>query len=463
VGLRKASTTTETVAPAKAPAVQDGELKTSYLGKMMIKHKVLDAGLPESAVESVAESLPDRVTETAVDAQLAALKATLGIVERAGLTPQHTVQVTQESRQKKIDALDAFFAGDYTKGYHSFREAFIDFTGTRPMAFGEDFNRTVLRESFGGAQGGYDSSTRSTESMDSTSWNLVLGDSITRRLIAEYSQPSLQTWRQIATTVPVNDFRTQRVERVGGYGTLPVVNQGQPYQPLTSPTNEEATYAITKKGGTEDVTLEMIANDDIRAIQKIPTKLGLAAAQTLFRFVWDTFVLNAATSYDSTALFHASHGNTDTNALSQSNLSVGRKKMRKQTAYGDATDVLSIVPKILLVSSDLEELAFQLCTSAVAIPATPAGPTDTPNIHQGLTPIVLDYWSSATGWFLGADPGMTPTLEVGFYQGRQDPELFTQADPSVGSVFNADKITYKIRHVYSGTVLDHRGLYRGNA
>jgi hypothetical protein len=58
---------------------------------------------------------------------------------------------------------------------------------------------------------------------------------------------------------------------------------------------------------------------------------------------------------------------------------------------------------------------------------------------------------------------MTPTLEVGFYQGRQDPELFTQADPSVGSVFNADKITYKIRHVYSGTVLDHRGLYRGNA
>src|SRR5207244_8217997 len=120
---------------------------------------------------------------------------------------------------------------------------------------------------------------RSTESMDSTTWNLVLGDSITRRMVAEYGQPSLQTWRQIvSSTPPVNDFRQQKIERIGGYGTLPAVNQGAPYQPLASPGNEEVTYTITKRGGTEDITLEMIANDDIRAIQRIPGKLGLAAA-----------------------------------------------------------------------------------------------------------------------------------------------------------------------------------------
>jgi hypothetical protein len=54
-------------------------------------------------------------------------------------------------------------------------------------------------------------------------------------------------------------------------------------------------------------------------------------------------------------------------------------------------------------------------------------------------------------------------IELGFYQGRQDPELFVQNDPTVGSVFTADKLTWKIRHIYGGTVVDYRALYRGNA
>jgi hypothetical protein len=57
---------------------------------------------------------------------------------------------------------------------------------------------------------------------------------------------------------------------------------------------------------------------------------------------------------------------------------------------------------------------------------------------------------------------MCPTFELGFYQGREDPELFTQSDPNFGSVFDADKVTWKIRHIYSGAVLDYRGFYRGN-
>jgi hypothetical protein len=88
--------------------------------------------------------------------------------------------------------------------------------------------------------------------------------------------------------------------------------------------------------------------------------------------------------------------------------------------------------------------------------------SDVPNIHQGLSLQVMDYWSSATAWAVVADPNQTPTLEVGFYQGRETPELFTQSDPTVGSMFDADKLTYKIRHIYSGAVLDYRSFYRGN-
>jgi hypothetical protein len=187
----------------------------------------------------------------------------------------------------------------------------------------------------------------------------VLGDSITRRLIDEYNQPDLQNWRQITSSiVPVNDFRTQRIDRIGGYGTLPAVNQGAPYQPLTSPGNEEITYALTKRGGTEDVTIEMIANDDVRAISKIPTKLGLAAANTLYQFVWNfvttaagTATNSGATIYDSTALFtgtsgHANYVNNGSgSALSQSALSAGRLLMRSQTAYGDTQQFIAPTPR----------------------------------------------------------------------------------------------------------------------
>ena len=41
----------------------------------------------------------------------------------------------------------------------------------------------------------------------------------------------------------------------------------------------------------------------------------------------------------------------------------------------------------------------------------------------------------------------------GFLGGREEPELFVQDMPNVGSMFSNDKLTYKIRHIYGGNVL----------
>lgn len=370
------------------------------------------------------------------------------------------VRVLREDRERKTQALERMLAGE-SGGYRSLKQAYADVTGQTSVfdVRAED----VMRESVG-----FDSAMRSTESVASGTWSFILGDSITRRMVAEYQQPDMQAWRKIvSSTPPVNDFRTQRIERMGGYGVLPGVNQGAPYQPLTSPTNEEVTYGITKRGGTEDLTLETIANDDVRAVQRIPVKLGLAAAQTLFRFVFDLLITNSNV-YDGTALFVAGHNNTAAGALSNSNLAAARKGMRKQSAFGDTFDILSLVPRFLLVPPDLEELAFELCTSAVALPtAAPDGGAagNVPNLFQGMVPIVVDYWSatSTTFWAVVADPNRAPTIEVGFWEGKQDPDLVIQNDPTVGSAFATDKITFKIRHVYSGAVLDFRPFYRGNS
>lgn len=463
--------TTAPVVVVPVPVVESVIVRDTLAGRMIVKAAVAEAKIPESMVSVITDLLPTNFTESVLSGEIAKAVRMAESFDKVGMLPKvGHVDITTDAVDKKRKAIDDMIAGR-PGGYRSLKEAYADWTGHSPKAFDtEDYSRTVLQESVIADNGRLYESTglaqRSLESIQSTTWSLVLGDSITRRLIQMYNQPSLSTWRAVVSGTPsLNDFRTQRIDRMGGYGTLPAVLQGAPYQPLTTPSNEEITYAPTKRGGTEDLTLETIANDDVRAVQRIPQLLGLAAAQTLFRFVWDIFLTNAATSYDAIALFNAGHANTTATPLSMSALSTTRRNMRKQTAYGDTTDLLSIIPKFLIVSSDLEELAFQIVTSAVALPTgAPVGAaTNIPNLHQGLTPIIVDYWPSTTGWYVVADPSMVPTIEVGFYQGKQDPELFVQADPTVGSVYTSDKVTYKIRHIYGGTVLDHRGLARGNA
>jgi hypothetical protein len=252
---------------------------------------------------------------------------------------------------------------------------------------------------------------------------------------------------------------------MGGYGEIPAVAQSGTYQPLASPGDEEATYAITKRGGLESITIEMIANDDVGAIRQIPVSLGRTAIITLYRFIFDIFVDNAAVTYDSVALFHADHGNLGAAALDPASMLAAKVAMGDQARFEEARNILGITPKWLLVPNELEDMAFRLTSSpnAIAAQTPPERQGDNePNLHAtyGMQPLVIPYWTDANDWTLVCDPNDCPTIEIGFFQGRQEPELFIQDQPNVGSMFNADKITYKIRHIYGATVLEHRGMYK---
>lgn len=470
-------------APAEAPVESAPELVSvgapasesfradSIFGRQVIRAAVEEAQLPgERAVETITKHLGERFTEAELTSTIDTARNMLEGFELAQMQPRvagSVVAVGAEAQEKKVKRLDAFFEGNFQEGYHSFHQAYIDFTGRHPYATGmDDFNRTVLRESLGDGGETYNSrqseAMRMSESGTTSTWALTLGDSITRRMVAEYSRESLQDWRAIVSSMPpINDFRTQRLDRIGGYGTLPTVAQGAPYEPLTTPGEEEATYAVSKKGGTEDLTLEAIANDDVRWIVRIPTRLGLAAARTLRNAVWDVLAANATCTYDSTALFAAGHGNTTAVALGTSGYSQLRALMRRQAGFGDTADLLGLTPKTLIVPPELEELGNEICSSDFAVPATTPGATNVANLAKGTRLLVVDRLTDTNDWFLMADPGEVPTIEVGFYLGREDPELFSQSDPLTGAVFNADKITYKIRHIWGLTTVDHRGFQRG--
>lgn len=456
------TTTTATPDPAATTATTEGTTYTTAapLGRLLIETAVKGAQIDERLTESIVKHLGDRFTEADLVRTIETAQAFAEPLELDGLTPRTpaAVKVTKEAQDKKIERLDRTLEGNFGDGYPSIRLAYADLTGATAIdMLDAELPFRILRES---AQHSRYEGMRQTESVTTATWGQIFADALHRRLVAVYKGNDFQAWRDLVSTItPRMDFRTNHIVRMGGYGVLPTVAEGDPYTALTSPPDEEATYTLAKKGGTEDLTLEAIANDDMGAVRRIPQALARAAALTLYRFVIDTLFASNPTVYDGVALFATGHANTTATApLDRDNLAAVRTKMRKQAAYGVAADVLGLVPKFLWVPADLERTAWELCTSAVAV--TAGGDATIPNINQNMVPRVVDHWTDANDWFVTADPNTVETIELGFFNGKQDPELFVQDDPKTGAVFTNDKITWKIRHIYAGAVADYRGFQR---
>lgn len=61
-------------------------------------------------------------------------------------------------------------------------------------------------------------------------------------------------------------------------------------------------------------------------------------------------------------------------------------------------------------------------------------------------------------YYLSAKPGDVEGIEIGFLNGKEEPEILVQDQPTVGNVFTADTIRYKVRHEYGGAVVDFRAF-----
>ncbi len=350
-----------------------------------------------------------------------------------------------EDRSEKVEKMFDDFFTKKPGGPRSFKECYISVTGDK-LVTGHMKNCDVsrMREALGGSN--------FLEALNSASWADALGDSIARRMVALYNTPDhYDVYKHLVTVGLATDFRTQERTRIGGYGDLPTVAEDGAYTALSSPSDEKSTYAVGKKGGTETVSLEMVKNDDVAAIRRIPVSLSRAAKRTLSKFVLD-FIATNPTLYDAVAWFHATHNNLGTAALDATSLAAGRLAMLKQTEAGSA-DRLGIPPMHLWVPADLEEAAHDLFRRATN------NDTDfIESLQMQVHPVW--YWTDANDWAITADVNDIPVVELGFLDGNEDPEIFVQDAPNQGSLFSNDQILYKIRHIYGGNVLDFRGGYK---
>lgn len=312
--------------------------------------------------------------------------------------------------------------------------------------------------------------------VNSSTMASMVANALNKIVMAEFHEYP-RWWEPFATLVDFASLQAVRWSVLGGVGELPTVAEGAAYTELTWDDKYESS-AFIKKGGYLGLTIEAIDKDDTGRLRNAPRALAQAAWLTLSKSISSIFTQTSGvgpTLIDGLALFHATHANLGTTALSMAAYNVIRTAMRKQTELNSGERLGALCsPKFLLVPPDLEITALQILASefdyTYALSNAPAAPNNVNADGDGLKErmtfarsrvIVVDLWTDTNDYACVADPRLYPSIGVGFRYGRS-PEVFSVASPTAGLMFTNDTLPIKVRFVYAAGPIDYRGLYKAN-
>ncbi|WP_302360334.1 prohead protease/major capsid protein fusion protein [uncultured Megasphaera sp.] len=252
---------------------------------------------------------------------------------------------------------------------------------------------------------------------------------------------------QYFTSVGSNvDFKEASQYRLSEAGELVEVTENGEFE------QDELKEGSAKKkvltfGRAFTFTRQMIINDDLGALTRIPALYSAAAKRGINRLVYQQ--LTAANNYSEENGNMASTGG----ALSLSTINAGRVAMRKQKNMRDEA-MLNIVPKFLIVPAELEFTARQMLTSTSDPDGKNSGVVNPlMNSMQVVSDAELDDIDNKA-WYMAADPMLMDTIEVTYLNGQQTPTIESQI------AFDTLGIRYRIYMDYGVTVLDAKGLYK---
>lgn len=431
-----------------------GELEGLRRERAALRSQVLEAklqasGLPAAAQAQVRRQLEGREYDAAeVDQAIGGLRDLLAravaprVVQGAGSPRLSGVRTTTERLQAAVDRLFGLPLPDHLSDVprlSGIREAYLLITGDYGFTGRYQWEQSVIREA---------------NEVTTTVMSDVLGVSMNKRLVADY-RAQARWWEPIVTKVELRDMKQQERILLNDFASLATVAENAAYANLAWGDGKE-TYTPSKRGALVYVTLETIINDDLRAVQRIPTKLARAAALTINEFVAGLFTANGGAGpamADGFNVFDATNhqGNSRSEALSSAGLQNSLLVMAKFS--NSAGKRLGLQGRYLLVPPDLEFTA-RVLTQSVQVPGSA---NNDANVLRGLVePLVVPQFTDTNNWYLVADPVAIEGLEIGFLNGREEPELLVQDSPTEGSVFTNDAITWKVRHIYGGVWMDYR-------
>lgn len=371
------------------------------------------------------------------------------------------IDVDRDAIDKIQQAANDFYFSDVTE--HSVREAVREAHGENSLS--KDYRGSIrsLRELYilgtGDVNLTFDIATVS-ESVDPATFTKILQNAMNLRLLRDYTLPSVyDAWRLLFDVVPLADFKTQEVMRTGYYGALQVIGRDDAYPELAQGGKLDNSYTPGTRGGMISIHRKDIINDNVGEVRRQPAKISLGAKLDLSAFVWG-LILDNPTLGDGVDLFHADHynlltGNTSTAGLSSTTLPTMDGKLKDQTLPG-RSDKLMLPTKYVIIPANaaMRKLAYEVLAPAFG------QSNQVPTFAQSLSVqgIECPHAQDADDWYVATDKAIHEIGEVGFFQGKEEPEILIADNQLAGALFTHDKVQYKVRHEYGGSIVDYRGI-----
>lgn len=263
----------------------------------------------------------------------------------------------------------------------------------------------------------------------------ILGDIANKSMLKGY-QEAEETFQKWTSKGTLTDFKpTKRVD-LTSFPNLGLVAEGAEYTYATMGDRAESIVLATY-GKLFSITRQVVINDDLSALDRIPRSMGRAAIRTVGDLVYAVLGNNPKMS-DGKALFHADHGNllTPGEALSVGRIDAALSAMQTQQE-GDA--ILNIMAKYMLVPVALRSTANALI-GAEYDPAL--ADAKVPNPVRGLVDVIADARldkQSKLHTYFAADPAVHDTIEVAYLDGNEQPYMEQQQG------FTVDGAVFKVR------------------
>lgn len=465
-----------------------------------VRQALDESKLPEACLKDLRARYMDQpgrieTVQQAIKAEREKIDAISQAGKVAGLG--HAREISVEGEMEVIQAaLDKLLGvkdvkGE-TPGFWGIRQAYVRITGDGDLA-GRSSNPQRLERMTQSARayqahgmqadqdrvesGGIVHDTRFArieQAQTSNLWPLLLANSMHRRLVQDYRDVDFGEDRIISNKRRATDFRPLEAGRTAYSSDLPDIDPEFSDYTEAPPLGEEGVnYLVSTKGRIMTVTRKMLINDDLGAVTRLPAREGRAARRTFARRVWNLYLNNAVYDGDAIAWFHALHGNlgavaltADAAGISAMVAALNRLAIQTEPASGERLSAgWANMRPLLVIPQELEDKARSLNQSD-GIPGT-ANNGDNPIRHifgkNEDAPeriFVNPLFTDPNDWGLFRNPQDMEIIEVAFLNGMETPEVFVADQQTIGQMFVADKLQFKIRHEHGAEIVDFRSAQK---
>lgn len=289
-----------------------------------------------------------------------------------------------------------------------------------------------------------------TRALHTTSdFPIILGDTVGRVLRDAY-QAAPAGVRRLGRQTTARDFRAVNKIMLGEAPLLEKLNEHGEIKAGTMAEAREA-YKVETWARKIGITRQVLVNDDLGAFADLARRMGQGAAETEARILVDLLEANSGNGpklSDNKTLFHADHSNKAGSgaAISDTTLSAARLALRTQKGIEDRT--IRVTPKNLLVPPALETDAEKWLATVA-----PAKATDVNPFSGSLSLVVEPRLTSATRWYVTADPGEIDGLEYAYLSGNEGPQVESR------SGWDVDGVEIRVILDFGAGFVDHRGWF----